>query len=102
MRQWIDMEPLRELDRLIQQHLFKSHSTLDPLYSSSLRGVRLVEDEIERRGLWFSYIETLLIDILKVKPPERWMDCIWQCLRATPEQRCRAALAALGVTLDQS
>lgn len=68
---------------------------------------RLVEDEIERRGLVFAYIEQLCIIVgLSVRSGTffgehtRWEQTnaeIWQIARATSEQRCHAAVRAMGV-----
>lgn len=50
-----------------------------------------VEDEIARRGLQDAYIAALTA----LNPTSEWLeDERWFFLRATPEQRCRAALAA--------
>lgn len=67
-----------------------------PYYSTSLDDASGVEAEIETRGLWEFYIHYLIIQV-KVdgfKPCYDEMD-LWQICRATPEQICRAALAAV-------
>lgn len=65
-----------------------------PFYSSDYNDCRLVEDEIERRGRWEIYLHYLLyeLDIYGEVYSEK---DIWKCMRATPEQRCRAALKAV-------
>jgi len=61
-----------------------------PHYSTDHAAVRLLEDEIERRGLWQQYLGTLL-DILNSYDHPSMVD-IWAAIRATPEQRARAFL----------
>jgi len=59
---------------------------------------RLLEDEIERRGLWAEYTEAL-VKITESPHPtwEPWaLEDVWNIIRRpTPEQRARAFLAAL-------
>ena len=65
--------------------------------------VRSLEDEIERRGLWAEYTGALLsilldetdYDIIEGDPDRNLRDS-WACVRATPEQRARAFLEAVG------
>jgi len=66
---------------------------LCPAFSTSYTDVRLLEDEIERRGLWQQYIGVLL-DILNSYDRPSMVD-IWAIIRATPEQRARAFLEAV-------
>jgi hypothetical protein len=54
--------------------------------------VRQVEDEIERRGLGSQYAGALAGVVT---------GDLWAIIRATPEQRCRAALIAVGVLTEQ-
>lgn len=73
-------------------------SALVPEYSTDPAAARLVEDEIARRGLWEEYANALL-DILDISDTDLYDNSArasWQVLRATPEQRYRAALAACG------
>jgi hypothetical protein len=67
-------------------------------FSASLDAARLVEDEIERRGLQESYTRALK-DIVcaasPLLPDQSYMFAVWRFVRTTPEQRCRAALAVL-------
>ena len=57
-------------------------------YSTDHTAVRLVEDEIERRGLVGPYVKALYAIVGKQGS--------WSLIRATPEQRCAAALRAVG------
>lgn len=71
-------------------------------YSSSREYAGCVEEEIERRGLVVQYMEALtdLVEGDATEPPNTplydWcMKQNFQLLRATPEQRCIAALQAV-------
>ena len=55
--------------------------------------VGLLEDEIERRGLESAYVMALRRIVTPVWPEDA---ARWALIRATPEERCRAALAAVG------
>lgn len=73
-----------------------------PHFERSLDAARLVEDEVERRGLHREYISHLGFvleddgEINMCKPEWSQMD-VWAIRRATPTQIARAALlAALG------
>ena len=77
-----------------------------PAYTTDIVAARLVEDEIERRGLVDAYIDALavLIDpngndisIFDTIIEMNGRRALWALLRATPEQRCWAALRAMGV-----
>lgn len=70
-------------------------ATTPPPFTTDHDACRLVEDEIERRGLVREYI-TALGTVINAVPfdDDLWP---WQHMRATPEQRCHAALIALGV-----
>ena len=60
-----------------------------------LGAARMLEDEIERRGLWREYIEALGITGLRTfNPPVYGWHDIATALRATPEQRARAFVEA--------
>lgn len=56
---------------------------------------RQLEDEIERRGLEYSYVRSLVnlvaVDTAPGSDGERWA-----LIRATPEQRAKAFLQAIG------
>lgn len=67
------------------------------LYSSDPAAVRLLEDEIARRGLRREYTTALLheIDNTPEMPFEYGWRVVWGALRATPEQRVRAFLAVM-------
>jgi hypothetical protein len=67
-----------------------------PAYSTNPTAIRLAEDEIERRGLQDEYM-TALFEIVFNASFEQYVNTheIWRIIRATPEQRARAALAAL-------
>lgn len=61
-----------------------------PYYSTAYDSMHQVENEIDRRGLGSQYagaLAGLLGDTAD----------LWTILRATPAQRCQAALIALGV-----
>lgn len=57
---------------------------------------RLLEDEIERRGLQERYIQAL-DKVVTYERREGWEWFRWAILRATPAQRRDAALRAVGV-----
>ena len=75
-----------------------------PFYSTEIGDAWLVEDEIERRHFQQQYVDTLadmvtttdsiVEDIIALHGLSDAL-IIWRILRATPEQRCRAALAAV-------
>lgn len=65
-----------------------------PHYTTEHAAARLVEDEIERRGLQQRYVDELL-----TFEREADFSAEWFLIRATPEQRCLAALRALGVAV---
>jgi hypothetical protein len=60
----------------------------------SLSAARLLEDEIERRGVQEDYIRAL-DKLVTYEREEGWMWFRWGILRATPEQRARAFLAVM-------
>lgn len=74
-----------------------------PAYTTDHDAARLIEDEIERRGLRRAYL-LALDEILfsaycrqdDYEYLELTLDEAWRFLRATPEERCRAALVAIG------
>ncbi len=64
-----------------------------PYFASDHNSARLLEDEIERRGLQSTYIEALFT-VLGC-PGLGWEDdtaFLWSLIRATPEQKARAFL----------
>lgn len=67
-----------------------------PHYSSSRDDAALIEVGIERRGLTSEYVAHLLdeVGIERDGTPFSFRD-VWRIRRATPEQICRAALAAV-------
>ena len=74
---------------------------LCPAFSENHEAARLLEDEIERRGLWGVYL-TALIKLLNIHGDRTWFDwdrewvhAVAIMLRATPEQRARAFLEAV-------
>ena len=72
-----------------------------PRPSADAGAARDVEEQIERRRLQYPY----LVALASVVPDGRsgsqdWRDT-WAALRATPEQRCRAALRAVGLTSEE-
>jgi hypothetical protein len=69
-----------------------------PAYSTDPAAARLVEDEIERRGLQEPYVRAL-VGGAEEATHRLWycgVDDLWRVATATPEQRCRAALAVVG------
>lgn len=76
-------------------HLYGGPTEKDqrlPFYSSSIEAAHTVEDRIEELGLQVPYIQALAAVVgcrLLANVKEYWL-----MLRATPEQRCRAALLA--------
>lgn len=74
-----------------------------PFYTTDLTAARIVEDEIERRRLQLVYIKRLieLLDIYDASLRSDQHDlstyALWQLSRATSDQRCYAALKAVGV-----
>lgn len=62
------------------------------------RSARILEDEIERRGLWQGYIRALgIIGSQTTNPPIYGWNDIARALRAAPEQKARAFLEVVGV-----
>jgi len=72
--------------------LFNDEPPILPYFSSDLIAARLLEDEIERRGLQDEYIRVLLAI---VAPDRSTVGTFWLILRATPSQRSRAFLKAV-------
>lgn len=73
-----------------------------PLFSIDPAAARLLEDEIERRGLEYEYIralnavlDTLLRDCPGSDIEHVDLDDLWSILHASPEERARAFLATL-------
>ena len=63
-------------------------------YTTDQTAVRLVDDEIERRGLQEPYIQAL-DKLVTYEHESGWVWFRWGILRATPEQRCQAAVIAI-------
>lgn len=72
-----------------------------PRYEGRIEDAQLVEDEIEKRGLETKYISCLQEIVWNGEYSEHDypLELKWRLLRATPEQRCLAALRACGVEL---
>jgi hypothetical protein len=70
-------------------------------FSTDHEAARLLEDEIERRGVQKAYISALCRDGGLDDPfsdyaiLEFTLEAFWQVMRATPEQRARAFLEAM-------
>lgn len=62
-------------------------------FSTDYTAVRLVEDEIERRGLISQYVECLFN--VAFEEARRYRGRTLMLVRATAEQRCRAALSVV-------
>lgn len=87
-------------------------------YSTDIATARLVEDEIERRGLGWEYAQELLRLVAypdgrnvydrTPRPGNFYQEGqptdkdLWHLLRATPAQRCLAALKAVGYDYEKS
>ena len=67
-----------------------------PYYSTDHTAARLLEDDIEARGLQQQY-ETALIEATGATYFDYGVVDVWPLIRATPEQRCRAYLKARGL-----
>lgn len=65
--------------------------------STDIESARMLEDEIERRGLQEPYVYALG-KIIGMRDINDWLEAEdwWRFLRATPEQRARAFLEAVG------
>jgi hypothetical protein len=106
----------RELDTRIAERVMGLTPTVDgyrttdytyltelPHYSADIAAAQKIEVEIERRGLQVRYVDAL---VARVTTTESIVEDIialhgtsdalimWRILRATPEQRCKAALRA--------
>lgn len=62
---------------------------------------RALEEHVEQHGLQVKYTAEL-VEILNIYGDRTWYDwdsdwpdAVWDCMRATPEQRCRAFLEAV-------
>lgn len=95
----VDAFALRVLDMACAQALgtdirpedieANTHRRVFPPYSTDPTATRLLEDEVERRGLQHQYINKLF-HICHMFEQSGSLDFIWVFLRATPEQRARA------------
>lgn len=92
---WHDAKGCRS-ERVDDDRCMECHRD-DPAWSPStdLADVRQLEDEIERRGLQEAYIQAL-DSFVTYERSEGWQWFRWGILRATPEQRARAFLKAIG------
>ena len=72
----------------------ETRHVLIPQFSTDPVAALLLEHEIERRGLHDAYIDSLLPSYHSFEPLTRAE--LFALLRATPEQKARAFLAALG------
>ena len=66
-----------------------------PPYSTDIAAAHEMENEIECRGLAHPY--SVILAMTVCDPNTGWQDWqdTWRIIRATPAQRCRAALAAI-------
>lgn len=115
MTHWQAMTP-RDRDALVAEHVMGE--TVDPssrawqdgylnegtYYTTDHAAARDVEDEIERRGLKQEYLRALIDDVAPIMFQDAYenfrddaYDGLWAFTRATPEQRCKAALRAIGM-----
>lgn len=65
-----------------------------PALSTDHAAARLVEDEISLLDLYAEYVAALVAVVAPEADLES-TDVIWSVIRATPEERCRAALIAV-------
>lgn len=76
----------------------QSHKPCARPFSTDLVAARLLEDEIERRGLQYEYVAVLWCVVGYAghngEGPNIWKE-EWTFLRATPEQRAQAFLKAV-------
>jgi hypothetical protein len=56
---------------------------------------RLLEDEIERRGLQWDYVQILSLELAPDGTEESSGGVVWRAIRATPEQKTLAFLEAI-------
>jgi len=65
-----------------------------PCYSSDPRAAAQVEDRINDLGLWREYASALL-ELTGTQYQSSLPVIVWAIVRATPEQKCLAALEAI-------
>ncbi len=82
-------EPLR-----VNGEVGEYHVRYAPAWSERHEDARMLEDEIERRGLQIEY-SLAIARLLSFDMKEFSLDDAWLLLRATPEQRARAFLEAI-------
>ena len=82
-------EPLR-----VNGEVREYHVRCAPAWSDRHEDARMLEDEIERRGLQIEY-SLAIARLLSFDMKEFSLDDAWLLLRATPEQRARAFLEAI-------
>lgn len=71
-----------------------------PYYTANIAAACLVEGEIDRQGLRENYVWELCQIAAQRRSPDEWYeDDLWKLIRATPEQRCHAALRSKGVDI---
>lgn len=70
-----------------------------PEYSNDGEDVKEVEAEIARRGLQYRYIEYLSVEV--ETEDETYAEHLYSLVTASPEARCRAALAAIAAAFLQ-
>lgn len=92
--------PPHMLDNIRQRGWCSPHEYEDtpPPFSTSMSASRLVEDEIDERGLWKEYTTELLFITTGYKRVGTLIVSRegWSVIRATPRQRCLAACEVLG------
>ena len=86
--------PDNKLGCLVIHYGYLSDGSPIPHYTTDYAATSLVEDGIERRGLQESYIQAL-DKLVAYERESGWEWFRWGILRATPDQRCRAAVAAI-------
>lgn len=92
------MMPFRAGERKTEEEAWED----TPRWSSDHNAVASLEDEIDRRGLRWQYLHQLINAVAPFLCNDRYeewgyetQNALWQFLRATPEQRCCAALRTL-------
>lgn len=74
-----------------------------PEYSAGIAAARTMEDWIAaQNGVWWRYAHAMDVVLLEDGgiASQNEEDYAWALLRATPEQRCRAFLKAMGVEVE--
>lgn len=115
---WHDFEPKNKTSQRAKKFVcskcglsrFGGDAHTPPHYSESRQAIAEFENEIERRGLTWEYVEALseivapgyahvFSSVSELEKREHYIcgsDLLWRIAHASTEQRCRAALKAVG------